>query len=544
MQKKKILKWSVGIVLTPVLLFAILTVLLYLPPVQNWLVRQVTAYASEQTGMEISVERVKLVFPLDLGVEGFRMIQPNDSLPQAKDTIADVKQLVVNVQLWPLLKQQVEIDALEFTGVKLNTAGFVHEARVKGSVGRLYVQSHGIDLGKETVMVDEAALADADIDVALSDTVPPDTTTTENKWKIRVGKLDIAKTGVTVHMPGDTLQISAYLGKTEARNGLFDLYSGLYKIQRFDLDEGIIKYDDNFKPNVKGLDPNHIALSDVSIGIDSLYFRSPDMSLSLRSCSFKEKSGINVEQLNGRFAMDSTKIELPVFSLRTPNSTLATRLTMDLDAFDDKAPGRISAYADCAIGKQDIMKIVGDMPTAFVRRWPNQPLSIKAAVAGNTKNLNIGGINIKLPSAFNINMKGRAADVTDTDRLRATVTLDAKTYNLGFINELLRAQGVAATIPAGITMSGVAGINGKRYNADLAIAEGGGRVRVKGHFDAKRLSYDASLTAENLEVGHFMPGNGMGGLTADIAVKGVGTNMLSPRTTASATAAVKKFSIG
>lgn len=544
MQKKKILKWSVGIVLTPVLLFAILTVLLYLPPVQNWLVRQVTAYASEQTGMEISVERVKLVFPLDLGVEGFRMIQPNDSLPQAKDTIADVKQLVVNVQLWPLLKQQVEIDALEFTGVKLNTAGFVHEARVKGSVGRLYVQSHGIDLGKETVMVDEAALADADIDVALSDTVPPDTTTTENKWKIRVGKLDIDKTGVTVHMPGDTLQISAYLGKTEARNGLFDLYSGLYKIQRFDLDEGIIKYDDNFKPNVKGLDPNHIALSDVSIGIDSVYFRSPDMSLSLRSCSFKEKSGINVEQLDGRFAMDSTKIELPVFSLRTPNSTLATRLTMDLDAFDDKAPGRISAYADCAIGKQDIMRIVGDMPTAFVRRWPNQPLSIKAAVAGNTKNLNIGGINIKLPSAFNISLKGRAADVTDTDRLRATVTLDAKTYNLGFVNELLRAQGVAATIPAGITMSGVAGINGKRYNADLAIAEGGGRIRAKGHFDAKRLSYDASLTAENLEVGHFMPGNGMGGLTADIAVKGVGTNMLSPRTTATATAAVKKFSIG
>ena len=538
------MKWSAGIMLTPFLLFIILAVLLYLPPVQNWLVRQVTAYASEQTGMEISVERVKLVFPLDLGVEGFMMIQPNGPTPQAQDTIADVKRLVADVRLWPLLKQQVEIDALEFTDVRLNTAGLVHEARVKGCIGRLYLQSHGIDLGRETVMVDEAALADADIDVALSDTVPPDTTTTENKWKIRVGKLGIAKTGVTVHMPGDTLQISAYLGKTEARDGLFDLYSGLYKIQRFDLDGGIIKYDDNFKPDAKGLDPNHIALSDVAIGIDSLYFRSPDMSLSLRSCSFKEKSGINVEQLNGRFAMDSTKMELPGLSLKTPNSTLGVRLTMDLDAFDDKAPGRISAYADCSIGKQDIMRIIGDMPAGFVRRWPNQPLSIKAVAAGNTRHLNIGGVNIKLPSAFNINLKGKAANVTDADKLNATVDIDATAYNLGFVSALLKAQGTDVNIPTGISLKGRAGINGKRYEADLAAAEGGGRLTVNGHFDARRNSYNASLTAKELKISHFMPGSGMGDLTGHIHVKGAGTNLMSARTKATAEAGIEKFSIG
>ena len=149
MQKKKILKWSAGIILTPILLFIILAALLYIPPVQNWLVKQVVSHASKQTGMEISVERVKLVFPLDLGVEGFKMLRQNDSLPQVKDTIADVGQLVVSIQLWPLFNNKVEVDALEFNDVKMNTADFVHEARVKGTVGRLYLQSHGIDLSKE-----------------------------------------------------------------------------------------------------------------------------------------------------------------------------------------------------------------------------------------------------------------------------------------------------------------------------------------------------------------------------------------------------------
>lgn len=106
MRKKRIIKWAVGIILTPILLFLILAILLYIPPIQNWAVKKVMSYASEQTGMEISIERVKLVFPLDLGVDGFLMIQQNDSLPQVKDTIADVKNLIVEVQLKPLLKKK------------------------------------------------------------------------------------------------------------------------------------------------------------------------------------------------------------------------------------------------------------------------------------------------------------------------------------------------------------------------------------------------------------------------------------------------------
>lgn len=57
---KKVLKWMGIAVLTPVLLFIILAALLYLPPVQSWVVQKVTAIASEKTGMEISIGHVNL----------------------------------------------------------------------------------------------------------------------------------------------------------------------------------------------------------------------------------------------------------------------------------------------------------------------------------------------------------------------------------------------------------------------------------------------------------------------------------------------------
>ena len=131
------LKWAIGVVLTPFILIVLLAVALYLPPIQNWAVKTVAAYASEEIGMEVSVERVCLVFPLNLGVDGVKVIQQNDSLPQRKDTIADLKRAVVDVQLMPLFDSQVNIDQLDIYELKMNTANLVHEARVKGRVGEL-----------------------------------------------------------------------------------------------------------------------------------------------------------------------------------------------------------------------------------------------------------------------------------------------------------------------------------------------------------------------------------------------------------------------
>ena len=119
---KKALKWLVGLLLTPVLLFLILAALLYLPPVQNWVVDKVAAIASEKTGMDISVGTVRLEWPLDLGIDEFRAIHEGD-------TLADVGHLSVDVQLRPLFDKRVVINELSVERAKLNTNGFISEDR-------------------------------------------------------------------------------------------------------------------------------------------------------------------------------------------------------------------------------------------------------------------------------------------------------------------------------------------------------------------------------------------------------------------------------
>ena len=206
---KKKLKWIVAVLLAPVLLFLLLTILIYLPPVQNWVVRQVASYASEKTGMQISIDHVNLEFPLDLGIDGFRMIQ-------GQDTIADVEHMTVDVELLPLLRSKVVIDELEITNTKLNTSDLIATTRIKGQLERLFLTSRGIDLDRQTVDLNGATLDGAYLDIAMVDTVIPDTSTTKTLWAIYADSLTVNQSQVMFHMPGDSLSVNAWLGRASA----------------------------------------------------------------------------------------------------------------------------------------------------------------------------------------------------------------------------------------------------------------------------------------------------------------------------------------
>ena len=131
---KKLIRWTLVVLLTPVLLFLLLAVLLYLPPVQNWAVDKVAAVVSEKTGMTVSVGTVRLEWPLDLGIDDFLMVHEGD-------TLADVGHLSADVQLRPLFSKRIVINELSVSDARLNTNGFISDLRVKGRVGELWLAS-------------------------------------------------------------------------------------------------------------------------------------------------------------------------------------------------------------------------------------------------------------------------------------------------------------------------------------------------------------------------------------------------------------------
>ncbi len=225
--RRKWLKWVVWILLYPYHIICNTDGIALYPPVQNLIRKQATAIASEATGMDISVERIDLRFPLNLLVRGVQVIQPiqadkqissapGDSLAvkQTPDTLLTLESLNVRVQAWPLIRGQVEVDEVTVNGVFLNSADLI-----EGSAYVVYwdvssFESHGIDLKKEDAVINRVELSDTHMLVVMNDTTTaePDTATTALSWKVALHKLALKNVSVDLQMPLDSMRLAAPSG--------------------------------------------------------------------------------------------------------------------------------------------------------------------------------------------------------------------------------------------------------------------------------------------------------------------------------------------
>lgn len=545
---KKVLKGVMTAILGLALLFVFLTVLLYFPPVQNFIVHQVASYASKKTGMEISVQRVNLVFPLDLGVDGIKVLQQNDSVPQEKDTVADINRTIANIQLMPLFHGHVMVDELSFNRMKVNTTNFIHKVRIRGNIGKLMVRSHGIDLNLKYVNVNHCDLSDANIDVALSDTVPPDTTPNTNFWKINIQRFHAHHTLFTLHMLGDSLRLTATLGDLNAQEGYLDLYKSLYSAGAFNWQNGAFRLDRPFEVYAKGhgLDMNHLSLNQLALDAKDFRYVNDSLNINILRSHFNElRSGITVNSLKGALALDSLKFRVPDLYLRTPESEVQARLNLDLNAFDDDHPGILDASLHGSIGKQDLMRFMGSMPVAFRKSWPNYPLSIEGSFRGNMQHALFSGLTVILPTAFHLQANGYLASLTNLDRLRASFFMNAQTYRLNFLTSLLDPSfNRMINIPSGIAIKGRFDVDGKRLGGDFQASQGGGTLRAKGFIHTGQMAYRASLVARNLPLQNFVPHQGLHPFSGDVVLNGRGTDIFSPKTNLQARARVLRFTFG
>ena len=534
---KKVLWWILGILLSPILLFIILAILIYLPPMQNWLVDKVAAVASEETGMQISVGRVDLSFPLDLAIDDVCVVQ-------RPDTIADISHAVVDVRLMPLMQGKVVVNQLELNDTRLNTANLIADARVKGSLGRLYVASKGIDLKKETVELNGTRLERAHLDVQLNDSVPEDTTTSTNLWKIHVDRATIASSDVTLHMPGDTMSIFAGMEELSVSDALIDLGRETYTVASADWTGGAVRYDQNYEPRIDGLDPSHIDLTDIRVGIDSIYYRDPTLRLHMRQMALREKSGLQLTDLSGPISMENGSILLPHFRLKTPTSDIFVRMDMPLSLTDSINPGEMRMRLEAQLGREDLMHFLGDLPKGMRDRWPYYPLHISGRAKGNMQRLRFKDLSIELPTAFKATATGFAANLTNPDNLQADLDIKASTGNLAFVMAMLpRDMQRNYRLPP-LTAEGKLKADAGRYAADVTAHEGRGMVKLKGKLDAAAMRYDADLSVRNLNVHHFMPHDSIYTVTVDVRAQGQGTDFLSPRTTMTADARLSSLHYG
>lgn len=524
----KWLKRAGWLLIAPIGLIVVISILLYLPPVQRFAVRQASAYAGKATGLHIGIEQIRLRFPLNLSIGGVEI--RNDSIPQ--DTLLSLRRLEVRIQALPLLKKEVLVEGIALEQARINTGNLIDGVEVKGQIGHFRLQADRIDLDKQRAVFNRATLSDAALTVLTGESQAPDTSASQPvNWAIVLENIELKQVALAYQSLTDSTRVAASIPQAGLRNGEIDLGKGIYRVGRFGVGGASVRYDADFEEPAPGIDPNHIALSDLEIDWRDLLYAGRNMDADLRKFSFRERSGLQVDTLDGTLHADRNQIHVPGLKIRTAHSKADLTATIPWKSLDKKPGKEMTASFSAEIGREDLLLASGALPESFRHAFPAQNVGVKADLKGNMERLALERFDVEWPGILQGHSYGNLEAVADEKARKGEIQLRLTTLDLDFLRLLLPAESRSRfRIPNDMRLAARASLARQTYEASLLFREAGGSLRLDARYRPDTEQYALAARIDSLEPIHFLPQDSLMWLSASLEAGGQGTDPFSEKT--------------
>lgn len=563
---RKIVKYALRTAAILLGMVVLLVIALYLPPVQHFIKNKAVTYVSENFGMQLSVERLRLRFPLRLAVDDAQAVTTEG------DTLFRCAALRADIALWPLLRKEVVVRQFEFDETSFHLDDTTGGLDLRVRVQKLALTADRVDLAQQTAHIPSIRLSGATVGLTLSearpDTTETDTTAAPLRWKIAADRLLLDRIAFTMRNTSPESDLKARIESGEIAACAVDLGDQSVNVGRLSLDGGGFAYlsDTTASPAPErsaepsdttatqpwsiragairvgafavryglpygapraGFDPNHIVISGLNIAIDSVFNRGTEVRATLADLNFTERSGLAVTRTRGDIRMDSTGYGLRAFRLQTSASTIRAQAVVGAGIASMEPATPIDARIDMTLGASDLARFI-EWNDTLRRQLGNRSLTVAAQVGGTLNKLNLNRFSVELPRVFALRANGSVQQPTDPERMQGRIALSG---------ELTDPQFVSPLLPDGITLPRM------RLHSDLRAAAGRfeglatlwagtGKLTAEGSFIPRSERYTARIEADSLPLYAFLPTDSSSIATFAIRAAGHGFDPFSPQTTA------------
>ena len=574
---KKILKWALRVVLIVVGFLLLLSILVFIPPVQNFIKDKAAQYVSDNMGFDLDIERLRLRFPLTLSIDNTVIRTPQG------DTLLRVGELHAGVAIIPLLSGAIEVRdfRLENTGVDYRDS--LGTMQLRGTVGKIGLQNTRVRLSENSVQVGGVYISDAALDLRLGESRPDTATVAVSDtipWKIAAGKFDIERLAFNMHTSPNVTELAVNLPKGSIDDIDADLSEQLIGVGSVRLDGGDYSYltdtatvvtqalDTIPQPQSRpwtvrvgraelggtsgaygslyggpqpGFDPSHVQVSGLGLRVDSIYNRSSDISAVIRSLELRERSGLEVTGAEGRFAMDSSGIRLAGFTLRTAASSVQADASAGPGIMEMSPQTPLTAKLKASLADSDLFLFYPADP-ALRQALKDKTLTVEGDLEGVLGDMNIHALKAEMPGNILLNADGEVRSLTDPDNLGGRLRLSGEFRDLEFVREFLPdSMRRRVGFPHRMTLAGNLSIDRDVYAPDLRITADTGYVDIKGRLDLRAESYDATVAAAAFPLHGFLPADSLGLLSLGLTATGHGFDFMSGNTAADIALTIGRF---
>jgi TamB, inner membrane protein subunit of TAM complex len=295
----------------------------------------------------------------------------------------------------------------------------------------------------------------------------------------------------------------------------------VYAAKQLDIQNSIIKYDDNNKPKTKGLDFSHIDAKNIKVNVSDFNFSTNNTKAALSQFAFADKSGFYLDTTHAKILFTDTALLVTELYAKLPQSIIQSdiELTYDSVAAITKSPLNTFLKANinnASIAFNDIYLLAPALEKSFPKAaFAGQYLNINTVVTGNLQRLYFPFLQLSGLSGTTVNAKGTVYNVTDAKNISFDLAFEQSRI---FKKDLLKFvpptnQQALANLPDIITIKGK--LIGDKNNiladvqtnaTDFAFT---GKVNLKNYSDPTKLQFtidaqNASFS-KNIIVGFLPP---------------------------------------
>jgi hypothetical protein len=506
--------------IVPLALLLTVVGLLYVPGVFNAVVQRALPWVDHAAGMQITINRAELSFPLHVAVDGLTV-----TTPTVADTMLTAADARASVGLLPLLRGNIAVDnaVVRHGFYQMGGADSLYVAADIDSVGAAAL----INLSRNSIDVSHAALDGARLKVILgpdTTSAPVDTTSVE-PWLITLRNVSLRRVdyNMTMALAAGVDTVSASLADAALNFGTIRVADTIcINAGTLTIDVPRALYAAAGSTVEPGLNPTRLSLSDISAQVDSFAMQGLQLRVPVSRLHAAEQCGLRLDA-SGVFAMDSTMLYANDFRLLTTYSKLRLSAVMGLDTIPELTPLMVDATAE--VGTEDV-GLAYPLLKPLLKQLPAQvPLKLRAKLSGTMARLEVDTLAAEMQRTFSLKGSGSVGNFTSTNLMRdmiADVQFTGKLIDASTVNRLkILPDGV--NVPSLALTGNFTALTGN-YSGAMRATTGSGRLALDATYRGTAPDYTLQLRADAFPVSAFVPDMGIGTVTADLAVKGRGFN--------------------
>ena len=507
--------------LCPIFLLWGVIVALYIPPVQNYVVKEITRVVSENSDFKISFDKFHLIFPLKAQIKNFT-ITHKDSL------IADGEKLEIDLHAKTLLKGEIEINYISIDNTRIDSHNLIESAHVKSDIGHFRTTVRNIVLNEEKASIRQLHLVETKTEITLFDKEKEEETSESANWIIEIYKANIQNCETTISIPQDSIYVTNKIERLRIYDTDINLKDSLYSVGKIDLSDSSLSFDKGLE-NDSTAPLNHQHLRDIEFEGNNLLFSNDKLNGELRGLKLKQKDGTQIVDAGLNIVKDSKELNIENIHLRTlKGSKIYGDITLPHGVLNGIIEGNIGAKLNMQIDKADLKKFITSAQLQKLDLLTDTLIYAGISSAGTTRRINIDTIYVNIPTMSYVGLRGYMSNITDIGKMDGNLEIQARTTDL---YKIIHMQSPPENIGREAAwLRGNIKMSEQRIATSIRLRANRGAIRINAVYDNKKNEYAAKARVRRFDIRKIMPNLPMHSINLNINANGAGTNIFSKDT--------------